>query len=204
MAMLQNEKDVVGEGFLEDTYLLWCENEGPPIHEDFCVDLFEVETKPEQFERLMLSILGGAEAGTLQLESDPFFGLREIDAHDPGVIEAKTPPQEDPIKAAVREVLDEYGFGGASELAGRWEGGEIVVRSASGDVTEHRLAIDALFHKVVMIRDRLRVLEQKVNANKTLSDVEKVDLQQYVTRCYGSLTSLNFLFQRDEDKFSSK
>jgi len=46
MAMLQNEKDVTGEGFLEDTYLLWCQQEGPPIHEDFCVDLFEVETKP--------------------------------------------------------------------------------------------------------------------------------------------------------------
>ena len=46
MAMLQNEKDIAGEGFLEDTYLLWCKQEGPPIHEDFCVDLFEVETKP--------------------------------------------------------------------------------------------------------------------------------------------------------------
>ena len=45
MAMLRNEKDVAGEGFLEDTYLLWCEQEGPPVHEDFCVDLFEVETK---------------------------------------------------------------------------------------------------------------------------------------------------------------
>ena len=142
--------------------------------------------------------------GTRYIVSFPGVGLREIDAHDPGVIEAQTPPQEDPIKAAVREVLDEYGFGGASELAGRWEGGEIVVRSASGDVGEHRLAIDAFFHKVVMIRDRLRVLEQKINGNKTLSNVEKVDLQQYITRCYGSLTSLNFLFKSDADKFSSK
>ena len=96
----------------------------------------------------------------------------------------------------------EYGFGGASELAARWEGGEIVVRSASGQVKEHRLEIDKLFHKVVMIRDRLRVLEQKINANKKLTDLEKVELQQYVTRCYGSLTSLNFLFGNDHDKFS--
>ena len=142
--------------------------------------------------------------GTRYIVSFPGIGLREIDSHDPGVHEAEQPAQEDPIKAAVREVLEEYGFGGASELAGRWEGGEIVVRAASGDVQEHRLSVDALFHKVVMIRDRLRVLEAKINANKTLSDVEKVELQQYITRSYGSLTSLNFLFKRDQDKFSSK
>jgi hypothetical protein len=62
--------------------------------------------------------------------------------------------------------------------------------------------VDALFHKVVMIRDRLRVLEQKINAHKALSAADKVEMQQYVTRCYGSLTSLNFLFKREEDKFS--
>jgi hypothetical protein len=142
--------------------------------------------------------------GTRYIVSFPGVGLREIDSHDPHVHEAKQPPQEDPIKAAVREVLDEYGFGAVSELAGRWEGGEIVVRSAKGDIQEHRLAVDALFHKVVMIRDRLRVLEAKINANKSISDVEKADLQLYITRSYGSLTSLNFLFKREEDKFSSK
>ncbi|MHC4955210.1 MAG: hypothetical protein ACYTGZ_15255 [Planctomycetota bacterium] len=142
--------------------------------------------------------------GTRYIVSFPGVGLREVDSHDPGVREADQPAQDDPIKAAVREVLEEFGFGAVSELAGRWEGGEIVVRSATGEVKEHRLAIDNLFHKIVMIRDRLRVLEQKINANKTLTEVEKVDLQQYITRCYGSLTGLNFLFKRDEDKFSSK
>ena len=136
--------------------------------------------------------------------SFPAIGLREVDSHDATIREAKAPLQEDPIKAAVRDVLEEYGFGGVSELAGRWEGGEIIVRAPGGDVKDHHLPIDALFHKVVMIRDRLRVLEQKVNANKTLNDVEKVDLQQYVTRCYGSLTSLNFLFKREQDKFTTK
>jgi len=99
-------------------------------------------------------------------------------------------------------VLEEFGIGGVAELGGRWEGGEIVVRPGKPGLQEHRLPVDSLFHKVVMIRDRLRVLEQKINANKTLTDAEKVDLQQYVTRCYGSLTSLNFLFKRDADKFS--
>ena len=132
--------------------------------------------------------------------SFPGVGLRNVQPNEVGVREVPAPPQEDPIKRAVREVLDEYGFGAVAEIAGRWEGGEIVVRSATG-AQDHRMEVDKLFHKVVMIRDRLRVLEQKINANKTLSGAEKVDLQQYVTRCYGSLTSLNFLFKRDEDKF---
>ncbi len=142
--------------------------------------------------------------GTKYIISFPGIGLREVESHDSSLHEAKTPLQDDPIKAAVREVLDEYGFGGASELAGKWEGGEIIVRSATGATQEHRLPIDALFHKVVMVRDRLRVLEQKINASKNLSNVEKVDLQQYITRSYGSLTSLNFLFKQEQDKFSSK
>ena len=142
--------------------------------------------------------------GTRYIVSFPGVGLREVDSHEAGIRELETPPQEDPIKRAVREILDEYGFGATSELATRWAGGEVVVRSASGDVKEHRLEIDKLFHKVVMIRDRLRVLEQKVNAHKTLGTTEKIDLQGYITKCYGSLTSLNFLFKNDEDKFSSK
>ena len=107
----------------------------------------------------------------------------------------------DPIKVALRDVLEEYGFGGVAEIAGRWDGGEIVVRSPREGVKEHHLSVDQLFHKVVMIRDRLRVLEQKINAHKTLAPAEKIEMQQYVTRCYGSLTSLNFLFAREEDKF---
>jgi len=137
---------------------------------------------------------------TTWIVSFPGVGLRNVTAREAGVREVDEPPQGDPIKRAVREVLDEYGFGGAAEIAGRWEGGEIVVRSPTG-AKEHRMEVDKLFHKVVMIRDRLRVLEQKVNANKTLTVAEKVELQQYVTRCYGSLTSLNFLFRNDEDKF---
>ncbi|MDH3591698.1 MAG: hypothetical protein OER88_07460 [Planctomycetota bacterium] len=139
---------------------------------------------------------------TTYIVAFPGVGLRNVESHEAGVREVDAPPQEDPIKRAMREILDEYGFGGAAEIAGRWEGGEIVVRSPSG-AQEHRLEVDKLFGKVVMIRDRLRVLEQKVNANKTLQNSEKVDLQQYITRCYGSLTSLNFLFKNDADKFRS-
>jgi len=139
--------------------------------------------------------------GTRYIASIPGVGLREFDANEPGVREAPAPPQGDPIRQALREVLDEYGFGAAAPMAGRWEGGELVVRPGKPGLQEHRLPVDQLFHKVVMVRDRLRVLEQKINASERLSDVEKADLQLYITRCYGSLTSLNFLFAREEDKF---
>ena len=140
--------------------------------------------------------------GTLYVCAFPGVGVREIESHEPGLREAQAPPGGDPIKDALREVLEEFGIGGVAELAGRWEGGEIIVRPAKEGLKEHHLPVDTLFHKVVMIRDRLRVLEQKINAHKGLSGEDKLEMQGYITRCYGSLTSLNFLFKRDEDKFS--
>jgi hypothetical protein len=86
-------------------------------------------------------------------------------------------------------------------LAPKWEGGSIVVKPGDPSLQARELPLDALFHKVVMVRDRLRVLEQKVNAHPKLSDAEKVEMQGYVTKCYGSLTSFNLLFRDERDKF---
>jgi hypothetical protein len=97
-------------------------------------------------------------------------------------------------------IRDELGVGEV-EMAGRWEGGEMILKPGKPGVQEKRVPLDALFHKVVMIRDKLRVLEQKINAHPKLMDDEKVQLQQYVTGCYGSLTTFNVLFATREDQF---
>lgn len=86
-------------------------------------------------------------------------------------------------------------------LAPKWEGGVVQLIPGKSDLQGKELPIDVFFHKVVMIRDRLRTLEQKINAHPKLSDAEKVDMQQYITRVYGSLTSFNVLFRDKTDQF---
>jgi hypothetical protein len=82
----------------------------------------------------------------------------------------------------------------------RWTGGKLILKPGDAGLQSKEVPIEAFFHKIVMVRDRLRVMEQRVNASK-LSDEEKVDIQQYITRIYGSLTTFNILFADREDYF---
>ena len=86
------------------------------------------------------------------------------------------------------------------EIGERWEKGTLILTPGNG-AQPKEMPIETFFHKIVMVRDRLRVLEQNINSHKKLSDEEKVDLQQYITRIYGSLTSFNLLFKDKEDYF---
>jgi hypothetical protein len=89
-------------------------------------------------------------------------------------------------------------------LATRWQRGSLVMQSADTSLQPKEVPLEAFFHKIVMIRNNLRVLEQKVNASDKLSDADKFDMQQYITRCYGSLTTFNILFKNKDDQFSTK
>ena len=95
-------------------------------------------------------------------------------------------------------------WGGITEkvpLGDRWLGGTMLLQPADKHLKPKEIPIADFFHKVVMLRDRLRVLEQTINSNKKLSDEDKVNLQQYITRCYGSLTTFNVLFRNNEQWF---
>jgi hypothetical protein len=111
---------------------------------------------------------------------------------------------QDTFRNVLREVLlDELGIRDV-DMGDRWNGGELVIVPGREGTQEKRIPLDVFFKKIVMVRDKLRVLEQKVNSHKGLSDEDKVQLQHYITGCYGSLTTFNVLFKDKADQFSGQ
>ena len=95
-------------------------------------------------------------------------------------------------------------WGNVSEvvkLGDKWTGGTMLLQPKDTSLKPKEIPVEVFFHKIVMARDRLRVLEQNINGNKNLSDEEKVNLQQYITRIYGSFTTFNVLFKNKEHWF---
>jgi len=122
---------------------------------------------------------------------------------------ARLTEMEMPLSALIRETAQAMAAAFGLEkpdqlvegLASRWQQGTLTIRPADASLQPKDVPLETFFHKIVMIRNNLRVLEQKVNANEKMSDADKFDLQQYITRCYGSLTTFNVLFKDKEDQF---
>ena len=109
------------------------------------------------------------------------------------------------VETSIEAVLDRLGYerpdAVVSLLGARWHKGKMVLHPADPTLQTKDVPLEVFFHKLVGVRNQLRVLEQKINAHASLTDGEKVEMQQYVTRCYGSLTTFNLLFKEKEDQF---
>ena len=123
----------------------------------------------------------------------------------PGAAQAALTGLEQPLSTLISEVvfttIDRLGLSAADDvveqLGARWHGGKLVMHPADPTLQTKEIPLEVFFHKIVMMRNNFRVLEQKVNANEKLTDGEKVEMQQYVSRCYGSLTTFNVLFRNN-------
>jgi hypothetical protein len=135
-------------------------------------------------------------------------GIKEIEKTDPKLddiipenVTAEIETHSDVEKSLLKILRMWGGFQEIVPLGDRWLGGTLLIQPADKTLKPKEIPVDVFFHKIVMLRDRLRVMEQQINAHKIMTDEDKVNLQQYITRIYGSLTTFNVLFRNKEHWF---
>ena len=157
----------------------------------------------------------GVVKGIAEHTADIHFdnGKRIVDPEASGIEAAESQAAitglDMPLRAFVSEIVDatistlglEPDDTEVQELGARWNKGKLVMHPADPTLQPKEVPLETFFHKIVMMRNNLRTLEQKINAHAQLSDAEKVEMQQYITRCYGSMTTFNILFRNKEGQF---
>ena len=112
--------------------------------------------------------------------------------------------EQEEFRQVLREVLlDELGVRD-TQIGERWQGGILVMKPGKEDTQSKEVPLDVFFRKIVSVREKLRMIEQKINSNKALAHDDKIQLQQYVTQAYGALTTFNVLFRDKADQFSGQ
>ncbi len=138
------------------------------------------------------------------------YGMREIlkDNNAIEIIDQIEQPDDllsyEMLEQSLRKILQEFSdLQQVVPIADKWIGGKIVLCPGNPDLKSYEMPIQTFFKKIIMVRDRIRVLEQKVNSSN-ISEEEKIAIQQYITRSYGSLTSFNILFKNKSDQFTGE
>lgn len=138
-------------------------------------------------------------------------GIKEIDKTDshleeiiPENVSAEVETQSETERSLLKILKMWGGLTETVPLGDKWIKGMLLLQPADKSLKPKEIPVEDFFHKIVMLRDRLRVLEQNINSNKNLADEEKVNIQQYITRCYGSLTTFNVLFKNKEHWFTGE
>jgi len=108
----------------------------------------------------------------------------------------------DDVKAAFREVLQEEIGGGHLRIAPKWDGGKLILKPFDSSLQPREVPLNAFFKKITSVREKLRVIEQKINNHPALTPEDKIEIQQLITRAYGSLTTFNVLFRDEDDRFA--
>jgi hypothetical protein len=108
---------------------------------------------------------------------------------------------QETLRRMLVEALEEVCGPAEAAVAERWKGGTLILKPGKSDTLQKELPLEKFLQKIIRLRDQLRVLEQKINAHPGLTSEDKVAMQQYITRCYGTLTTFNLLFRDPEDRF---
>lgn len=142
--------------------------------------------------------------------------LRTVDPELSGLVPAEPgiavsgldQPLNQFVESIIERVMESLGLekpdSTTVELGARWQKGKMTLQPSDPSLLAKEVPLEVFFHKIVGLRNQLRVLEQKINAHAGLTDADKVEMQQYISRCYGSMTTFNLLFKSKDGQFSSK